>query len=220
MSPELVTLDIETENTSHDINDNKRIISVQMLVQDKPLLYYDGAPMMNLHSAVEKLKSMIANRDSFVGFNVRNFDAPLIDRFLAVQIPSTQIIEITELPAMDFIRTSVRKPRPRLEEACNCLEIDCRHKEIINNRALKLKQDATVRKRAEEGAAILKRERGWTHDFCCQFALDKVCGGMAILDTFNEFVANGGNENSDFYKYAIGDVRVENALYNRLKEMK
>jgi hypothetical protein len=41
---------------------------------------------------------------------------------------------------------------------------------------------------------------------------------MAILDSFNEFVRSGGNTNSLFYRYAMGDVFSEQQLFETLKE--
>ena len=41
---------------------------------------------------------------------------------------------------------------------------------------------------------------------------------MAILESFTEFVESGGNPETLFYKYAVGDVIVERNLYHRLIE--
>ena len=43
--------------------------------------------------------------------------------------------------------------------------------------------------------------------------------GMAIFEAFNEFVRTNGDENSLFYKYAMGDVFTENDLYKKLREL-
>lgn len=71
---------------------------------------------------------------------------------------------------------------------------------------------------AKDGAEKLIRERGWSSDFSYKYALKKVSGGMAIMDSFNEFVRSGGDPNSLFYKYAMGDVFLEHQLFNTLNK--
>jgi hypothetical protein len=131
-------------------------------------------------------------------------------------IPSRQIIEITELPTMAEIRRRVGRDRPTLEQSCGCLGIDCSHKEIMNNRSRMLQANPMLRRKAEQAAIVIQGETGWSPDFCQKRALEKICGGTAILEAFNEFVKSGGDANADFYVYAIGDVIAENNLFLRL----
>jgi len=45
---------------------------------------------------------------------------------------------------------------------------------------------------------------------------EKIAGGIAILDAFNEFVDSGGKQDKLFYRYAMKDIQVESELYNRI----
>jgi hypothetical protein len=150
---------------------------------------------------------------------MRDFDVPKIGEFLSVEIPLAQVIEITEMPAMEFIRQKLQRNKPRLEEACKCLGIDCTHKEIMTQRASKFRQLPNVIIKAKEGASKFQNERGWGYNFSFNYAIDKICGGMAILEAFNEFIRREGDTRSDFYRYAIGDVKTENELFLKLKEI-
>jgi hypothetical protein len=220
MTPKIIVLDVETENTGYDIKEgNKRIISVQLLDGKNAEIYYDSAPSTDLNAAKDRLSSLIQAGNNLAGFNLINFDVPLIEKFLDVKIPAAQIVEISEMTAMEFIRQKLRKDRPKLEEACKCLGIDCTHKEIMNRHANKFKQLPEVIEKAKEGANKLQKERGWDYDICFNVTLNKICGGMAILDAFKDFVKRKGDTKSDFYRYAIGDVEVENKLFLKLKEI-
>lgn len=216
---EIITLDIETENTGYDImNDNKRIISIQTLSENEGKIYYDGSELNDLDLAKTDLQTLIQNDKSFLGFNLKGFDIPLIKKFLDIEIPSSQIIEIGEMKNMNDIRQKLGKRRPRLVEICDLLGIDCSHKSLMDQQALELKKLPEVIQKAEEGANKWITELGWGHDFSHRLALDRVTGGMAILNEFNEFVKSNGGKNSLFYKYAMGDVFTENSLYWKLRE--
>ena len=101
MLDDIITLDIETENTGYDImEDNKRIISIQLLDGKTNKIYYDGSENNNLTVAKQDLLSMIENNKNFLGFNIRGFDIKFIKNFLGFEIPGSQIIEISENAAM------------------------------------------------------------------------------------------------------------------------
>jgi len=218
MTNDIVTLDIETENTGYDImNDNKRIISVQILNENEPKIYYDGSESSSLDQAKKDLQTWIENEKSFLGFNLKGFDIPLIKKFLDIEIPSPQIIEISEMKKMNDIRQKLGKNRPRLVEICDLLGIDCSHKTLMDQQALDFKKLPEVVQKAEEGAKKWTTELGWGYDFSQRLALDRIAGGMAIFEAFNEFVRTNGDENSLFYKYAMGDVFTENSLYCKLE---
>lgn len=219
MTNDIVTLDIETENTGYDImNDNKRIISVQILNKNEPKIYYDGSKSSSLDQAKKDLQTLIEDEKSFVGFNLKGFDIPLIKKFLDIEIPSPQIIEIGEMKKMNDVRQKLGKNRPRLAEICDLLGIDCSHKTLMDQQALDFKKLPEVVQKAEEGAKKWTTELGWGYDFSRRLALDRIAGGMAIFEAFNEFVRTNGDENSLFYKYAMGDVFSENDLYKKLRE--
>jgi len=42
---------------------------------------------------------------------------------------------------------------------------------------------------------------------------------MAIFDSFKEFVNSGGSQDSFFYRYAMSDVEVERAVYEKFKHI-
>jgi len=218
MLDDIITLDIETENTGYDImEDNKRIISIQLLDGKTTKIYYDGSENNNLTVAKQDVLSMIENNKNFLGFNIRGFDIKFIKKFLGIEIPDSQIIEISEMASMDKIRGRLNKKRPRLVEVCNLLQIDCSHKMLMNERSSKFKILPDVIEKAKEGASKWRDVKGWDYDFSYNLALDIIGGGMAILEAFNEFVEAKGDPNSLFYQYAMGDVFTEKEVYLKLK---
>lgn len=215
----LTVIDIETENTGYDImKHNKRIISVQMFDGSNGSIFYDGSDRNSINVAKSNIQSQIDDGFRFVGFNIRNFDVPLIKDFLDVEIPGAQILEIGEMPQMNKIRESLGKTRPRLVDVCEHLGIECSHKNIMDGLSRKLQSRPDVVSLAKEGAETFIRERGWSQNFSQNYALEKVAGGMAILESFNEFVRNGGDTNSLFYRYAMGDVFSEHRLFEMLSK--
>jgi hypothetical protein len=49
-------------------------------------------------------------------------------------------------------------------------------------------------------------------DFSYNYVLDKIAGGNAIYDAYLEFVECGGQKDTLFYEYAIGDAISEYQL--------
>ena len=134
-------LDIETENTGADImNDNKRIISIQLMNGNNSSIFYDGSKINNITAGKNELQSLIENGKHFVGYNIRNFDVPLLDKFLDIKIPSSQIIEIGELQAMEEVRRKVMKKRVSLVQACDVMNVDCVHKALMNEKSEQIKK--------------------------------------------------------------------------------
>lgn len=215
---DIVTLDVETENTGFDIEGgNKRLISIQLLSGMEEKLYYDGSETAGMDAAKKDLVALIARGTKFVGFHIKGFDLPQIKQFLGVTIPESQVIEIGELPGMELIRRRLGKQRPRLEEVCAQLGIDCAHKALMDRHAMTFKNLPAVIEQARSGAPVLSKDRGWGLEFCYNLVLDRISGGMAILDAFNEFLQKGGHKESLFYRYAMGDVHVEQEVYQRLQ---
>ena len=215
-----IVLDIETENTGYDVmNHNKRLISVQMLNGNTRQLFYDGSQNNSLNNARSEILSQIENGSNFVGFNIRNFDVPFLKRFLEVEIPSQQILDISEMNELSKIRNEIGKRYPRLLEICEHLGIDCSHKTMMDDYAMKFRDLPNVLELAKQGAKEWASKKGWSYDFSLKLAVDKITGGMAILESFNEFVRKGGSHEALFYNYAIGDILAENNLFQKLKEM-
>lgn len=214
-----VVIDIETENTGYDIMEhNKRIISVQLFDGSDGTIFYDGSDKNSIPDAKSAILSQIDQNYKFVGFNIRNFDALFLNKFLGITIPRTQIVDISEMPNMEKVRKELTKNYPSLLETCKHLGIDCSHKTKMDELSVKYRNLPDVTKLAREGAEKMVKERGWSYDFSYNRALDKVAGGMAIFDSFNEFVRARGDVNSLFYRYAMGDVFTEHRLFEALQK--
>lgn len=219
MKEKIVTIDIETENTGYDIlNDNKRIISVQLL-DDEGKFFYDGSEKNDLSSAKKEIQSCIENKKQFTGFNIRDFDIPMIKKFLDVEIPSSQINEICEMEPVKQLKQKLGKRKISLFQVCNSVGIDAGHKQEMNQLAGKFMDSPGVFDLAKEGAAKWETELGWGYDFSLKLARQRIAGGMAIIESFKDFVRSGGDETKLFYRYAMKDVEVENQLYHRLLQM-
>ena len=218
MNGDIITLDIETENTGYDImEDNKRIISVQLFDGNDAKIYYDGSEDDNLGSVKKELNSLVNEDTSFLGFNIRGFDVPLIKKFLGIDIPASQIIEISEMPKMNTIRKHFGKNWPRLMDCCEFMHVECSHKGLMDEHSTKLKKLPDIIERAKKGGIALQEKRSLSSDYAYNRALNLISGGMAILEAFNEFVESKGDQNTVFYRYAMGDVFTENALYLKMK---
>lgn len=218
MTMKIVVLDIETENTGSDVKkDNKRILSVQLLDDSGCRIYCDGAESNNMETAKKDLRLLIEQGKCFVGYNVKGFDILLVKEFLGIDIPPSQIIEIGEMEQMNYVRRKVGRNKPSLEESCKCLGIACEHKGMLSDRASRFRKDPVIIERAKVGASQLAKEKGWSPDFSFDYALKKITIGMAILEAYNEYVGSGYDQNSHFYRYAVGDVFVERELYEKLR---
>ena len=86
----------------------------------------------------------------------------------------------------------------------------------MNEKAEKYKSMEAHKNKASAKARELVEKRGWSQDFSYNYALDKVAGGNAIYDAYLEFVESGGQKNTLFYEYAIGDVISEYQLLKAL----
>ena len=89
-----LVIDIETENTGTDVlEDNKRIISVQIGDDTKQDLYWADSkdPQWNLESAKKEIVSLLSKGVIFAGHNIRGFDVRFLKEFLGVEIPESNI---------------------------------------------------------------------------------------------------------------------------------
>jgi len=86
----------------------------------------------------------------------------------------------------------------------------------MKEKAKNYKSIEDVKKQALAKAKELVEKRGWSQGFSYNYALDKIAGGMAIYDAYLEFVKSGGQKNTLFYEYAIGDVISEYQLLKAL----
>jgi hypothetical protein len=209
-------LDIETENTGSDIMaDNKRILSVQIGDDTKQDLWWADSkdPKWNLESAKKQIESLLAQGVVFVGYNLKGFDVSILKRFLGVEIPESNILDLCECPKIPEL---TGKNRSRLEEACLACGIEVAHKQRMNERAKKFKAMDVHKKHAKAKAIELVEKKGWGYDFSYNYVLDKIAGGNAIYEAYQEFVENDGQKNSLFYEYAMGDIITEYRLFKKL----
>lgn len=213
-----IVIDIETENTGYDVmEDNKRILSVQTYDGNESVIYYEGSNTHDLSKAKKNIEEQIKLDTKFVGFNVRNFDVRFIREFLKVDIPSSLIIDIGELPKTNDIKQKMGKNWPRLIDLCNFLKIECSHKNIMDDQSITFKNLPHVIELAKEGAEKWGKEKNWSYNYSYNRALNSISGGMAIMKSFDDFLQSGGSADSLFYKYAMGDVISEYLLYQKVK---
>lgn len=123
-----VAIDIETENTGTDImEDNKRIISVQIGNDTKQTLYWADSkdPKWNLESAKKEIESLLSQGIIFVGYNIKDFDVRFLKQFLDIDIPESNILDICKSPKIPQL---TGKMKNRLEEACAACGVKVAHK--------------------------------------------------------------------------------------------
>ena len=66
--------------------------------------------------------------------------------------------------------------------------------------------------KCKEKAQEIVRSKRWSWDFTFNRVLEKIAGGHAIYDSYQEFVQSGEQKDTLFYEYAIGDVICEYRL--------
>lgn len=211
-------IDIETENIGSDImKENKRIISVQIGDATKQELYYDDSkdPQCTLARSKEQIASLLSQGYIFAGYYIKNFDIPILKKFLGVEIPESNIFDLSQTPRVTELRNN--KKLYKLEDVCMECGIEVNHKQKMNENAEKLKGRQDIKDQAFAKAKNLVKSKGWSFDFSYDYVLNKIAGGHAILDAYKEFVKSGGQKNTLFYEYAIGDVICEHRLLKVLK---
>jgi hypothetical protein len=213
-----LVIDIETENTGTDVmEDNKRIISVQIGDDTKQDLFWADSkdPQWNLKSVKKEIDSLLSQGVIFTGHNIRGFDVPFLKQFLGVEIPESNIHDPCQCQSQKLTQLT-GKNKPRLEEACAALGVKVTHKQKMNEKAIKYKSIEDFKKQALTKARELVKNKGWGLNFSYDLVLNKIAVGNAIYDAYLEFVESGGQKNTLFYEYAIGDVISEYQLLKAL----
>ncbi len=213
-----VVLDIETKNLGSDVmKDNEQILSIQLGDAIKQELYYDDSkdPQWTLAMGEKRIASLLSQGHIFAGYNVKEFDIPLLKRFLGVEIPESNIFELCETPKVTELN---KMKKHRLEEVCAKCGIDVPHKLKMSEKAEKYKVRPDIKAQAHTKTEDLVKNKGWGPKFAREYVLDKIAGGHAIFDAYLEFVGSGGQKNTLFYEYAIGDVVAEYQLLKALTE--
>ena len=180
-------------------------------------IYYDDSNDNNIEKGKERIKTLLNDEYIFVGYNLINFDVPLIKNFLNIEIPFSNIIEIIEMNKIIELRKNLKKYK--LEDVCSELGVECEHKKLLIPMIEQYKNDPNIIERAKMEGTKTANIKGWSIEFSRKRALDLISGGLAIFDTYNQFVKSNGSSDSIFYKYAIGDVKTEYNLYHKLKTM-
>lgn len=215
-----IAIDIETENTGADImEDNRRIISVQIGDATKQELYYCDSEdsRYTLTSVDARIRALISQGYTFVGYNVKDFDIPLLRKFLGVEIPVSNVLELSNMGKVIELKNSFRRKKINLETVCEYFKISVDHKHRMNKKSEEYKVKPDIQAHADNGAILLVDKRGWSIDFSRNYALNKIAIGHAIYDSYKEFVAKGGRKDTLFYEYAIGDIVCEFQLLEVLR---
>jgi hypothetical protein len=211
-------IDIETENTGTDVmEDNKRIISVQIGDDSKQDLYWADSkdPQWNLESAKKEIASLLSKGVIFAGHNVKGFDVRFLKEFLGVEIPESNIHDPCGCQSQKMTQLT-GKNHPTLEQACAVFGIKVTHKQRMNEKAKKYKSIEANKKLALSKAKEDVKNKGWSLNWAYDHALDKIAGGNAIYEAYLEFVECDGQKNTIFYEYAVGDVVSEYQLLKAL----
>jgi hypothetical protein len=206
-------LDVETKNLGSDVmKDNEQLLSLQIGDDKGQRLYWADSPDsgLTLKAGKKEIMSLLSEDTIFVGYNIENFDNLMLNDFLGIQIPQKNLIDLCFHPKVVKIKGSKKM---RLEEVCNLCGIDAGHKNKMNKHSLKFYSNKEIITQAEIAAKKLVNAKGWSPDFCRKISIEKLAGGHAIFDAYQEFVKSGGRQDTLFYEYAIGDIISEYKLF-------
>lgn len=180
-------------------------------------MYWADSPktQWTLDSAKKEIASLLAQGVTFAGYNIVGFDVRFLKEFMSVEIPESNLLDLCLRHKPQLSQLTGRN-KPRLEEACSACGIVVNHKQRMNKQAEKYKTNEAFKKQALVKAEELVKNLGWGFDFSYNYALDKVAGGNAIYDAYLEFVKSGGQRDTLFYEYAVGDVVSEYQLLKKL----
>jgi hypothetical protein len=214
-----MAIDIETENTGVDIfQDNKRIISVQIGKATDVALYYADSkdPAHDLSRARNRILEMLSNEHVFTGYNIERFDLPIIKKFLGIEIPSSNFIDLIHTDVIKSLNYS--RSVYHLEDVCSCFGIPVKHKHRMSGKAEEYKTRPDVLSLANREAPKIAAKKGGTVEYAREEAIRKIAGGIAILDSYKEFVEKGGSKDTLFYEYATEDIVCEHRLFECVKQ--
>jgi len=139
----------------------------------------------------------------------------LLKQFLDIEIPNSNWLDICQTPEMAKFHQTNKDWT--LECACGEWLVDATHKQKMNAKAEKYKTRQDIIEKAKIGAVAINKTMTWlTPSEAYSKALKKLAGGIAVYDSYLEFVESGGQKNTIFYEYAIGDVISEYQLLKAL----
>lgn len=211
-----VALDVETKNLGSDImKDNEQLLSLQLGDATKHELYYADSkdPQLNLEMGKKRMLSLLSQGVTFAGFNIKGFDIPILKQFLRVEIPESNIFDLCQTPRVYELGN---RKIFGLERVCGECGIEVVHKRKMNERAEKYGAKENIQKEAKDKAVGIMQKKGGTLDYAFKEALRKIAYGHAVWNAYLEFVESGGQKDTLFYEYAIGDVISEYQLLKKL----
>ncbi len=215
MTEKILSFDIEAENTGADVRrDNKRIISIQLYSQDIEEIYYDDSTEQSIEHGKERIQSLLNDGYTLVGYYISRYDIPLLKEFLGIEIPPSKYIDIAFMDKVEKIKT---KFGYSLQAVCKGVDVPCSHKKLLEPLVEKLKRDPEIIERAKIEGSKMASKNSQTLQYSRDRVLNLICGGSAILEAYHEFVKSGGNNDTIFYRYAIGDVKSEYELFCKIK---
>ena len=130
---------------------------------------------------------------------------------MGIEIPESNTFDLSQTQRVAELN---KIKKFRLEDVCTECGVETKHKRKMNEKAEEYKARQDFKDQARAKAKDLAKNRGWTLDFAYRYALDKIAGGTAIINAYQEFARSGGQKSTLFYEYAVGDVISE---YNLLK---
>jgi len=198
--------------------DNKRIISVQIGDATNVELYYADSKHIEhgLPSARDRIAEMLSKGHVFTGYNIERFDIPNLAKFLEIQVPPSNFIDLSQT---DIIKSLKRtQALYKLEDVCQRLNIPVKHKHRMNEKAETYKTRQDILALADKEAPRIAAKRGGTVEFARKEAIGKIALGTAIFDSYKEFVGKEGSKDTLFYEYAIGDIVCEYRLFEVVKQ--
>jgi len=211
-----VVLDVETKNLGCDvIKDNEQLLSFQLGdATEQELYYYDSKDKQsNLEIGKKRIMSLLSQGVTFAGFNIKNFDISILKQFLGVEIPDSNIFDLYQTPRVCELRNMKIFG---LERVCGEYGIGVVHKRKMNERAEKCQAKEVIQIEAKAKALEVMKKKGGTFNYAFNEVLHKIAYGHAVWGSYLEFVESGGQKNTLFYEYAIGDVICEHQLLKKL----
>jgi hypothetical protein len=211
-----IVLDTETKCV---VSDNEKLLSVQIGDNITQKLFWADSKEAewNLEGAKREIVSLLSQGVVFVGYKI-DFDTEMVKQFFEVEVPKKQTLDLCHTAEIEAFHKLTKDWS--LEHACKKYYVNADHKRKINEKAQQYKNKADIQGRVKSKALDLAKKKGWTaqwtYDTFKDRILDNMIIGHAIYQAHLEFVECGGQKNTIFYEYAIGDVTSEYQLLKAL----
>lgn len=216
-SNKYVVLDTETKNLGSDImRDNEQLLTIQLGNSTKQELYYYDSrnPKLTLEIGKRRIESLLSQDVTFVGYYFKGFDIPMLGKFLGIDVPLSNVLELTETTRIRELHRIDKNWT--MEHACANCGIEATHKKKMKELAEKYKTKPEIMKRASADAEENTKKKGGTFQWWYEKMLSKLARGHAIWEAYSEFAESGGRRDTLFYEYAIGDIVATYELFKKL----